>query len=371
MMNLAKRGWRPQPIHGQPDDVLPGASSQKFVFFACSFKILIKRVSCFVVLLMFVFTPGSAETDKESRFKGGKVDEIYERIRHGEPVYNWEERIVTFDNEGMTLVSTLVLPMTRGKRPVVLILNGFGGDRKEAILPGTNEYLWERLSRILAEQGLSSLRIDFRGSGDSDGEYDMTTFSTQISDALAAIKYIRLSLRWLVDWKNVGILGFSQGGLVAASTAARDNRVDSVVLWSPLSSPPIVYEGLLGKEGLRQGLALPEGGSATFPIYVNDQYVNWDVPLGKGFFDDLYRVDPVAEVHKNYTGPLLVVCGSQDPLIWPQPWMSNLYLLHHEGFEKLVVLDGDHAFNWWEEPEPVKLHDAIYWSAAWFLYTLD
>jgi pimeloyl-ACP methyl ester carboxylesterase len=332
---------------------------------------LAKKVSCLIFLLMFVFILGSAEYNKESRFRGEKVDEIYESIRYGGPVYNWEERLVTFENEGMTLVCTLVLPMTGQKCPVVLILNGFAGDRKEVMIPETSEYFWERLSRMLAEQGLSSLRIDFRGSGDSDGEYDMTTFSTQISDALAALTHIRRKLRWLVDWRNIGILGLSQGGLVAASTAARDNRVDSVVLWSPVSHPPIVYEGLLTKAGLKQGLALAEGGSSIFPIYVNDEYVNWDVPLGKGFFEDLYRVDPVAEVYKNYSGPLMAVCGSQDPIIWPQPLMSNLYLTHHEGFEKLVVINADHAFNWWEGPEPEKLHDAIYWSAAWFLYTLD
>jgi hypothetical protein len=79
----------------------------------------------------------------------------------------------------------------------------------------------------------------------------------------------------------------------------------------------------------------------------------------------------VAEVHKDYKGPLMAVCGSQDPTIWPQPKMSNLYLIHHEGFEKLVVLDADHAFNYWDGPEPERLHDAIFWSAAWFLYTLQ
>jgi len=332
---------------------------------------LVKKVSCLIFLFMLVLVLESADFNKERRLKREKVDEIYAYIRHGGTMYNWEERIVTFENEGMTLVNTLVLPLTGQKCPVVLILNGFGGDRKEVIMPGTSEYYWERLSRMLAELGLASLRIDFRGSGDSGGEYEMTTFSTQISDALAALKHIRLKLRRLVAWRNIGILGFSQGGLVAASTAARDNQVDSVVLWSPVSSPPIVYEGLLTKEGLRQGLALPEGGYSTFPIYVNDEYINWDLPLGKGFFDDIYRIDPVAEVHKNYNGPLMVVCGAQDPVIWPQPSMSNLYLLHHEGFEKLVLLDASHDLNWWEVPVPEKLHDAIYWSAAWFLYTLD
>jgi hypothetical protein len=117
--------------------------------------------------------------------------------------------------------------------------------------------------------------------------------------------------RNMVEWKSIGFLGFSQGGLVAACTAARDNRVD------------------------------------------------------------LYRINPVSEIQKNYQGPLMVLCGMQDPILWPQPLMSEPYMLYHEGPEKLVMLDADHAFNWWDGPEPQKLHDAIYWSAAWFLYTLQ
>ncbi len=332
---------------------------------------ILKKISGVLVLLAFCFTVGAADLQKTWDQGSQAVDEIYTNIRHAGAKYQWEERTVSFQNEGMNLVCSLVLPKIAKEVPVVLILNGFAGDRREIKIPGTNEYLWERLSRILAEQGLASLRIDFRGSGDSDGEFTMTTFSTQISDAIAAISFIRLHLRDLVDWKSIGVLGFSQGGLVGACTASRDERVESLLLWSPVSHAPIVYEGLFSKAGLKQGLALPAGGTITLPIYVNDAYVNWDVPLGKGFFEELFRIDPVAEVSRHYTGPLMALCGATDPLIWPQPYMSELYLTYHEGFEKMVMLDADHAFNYWDGPEPEKFHDACYWSAAWFLYTLD
>jgi pimeloyl-ACP methyl ester carboxylesterase len=331
---------------------------------------VVKKGFCLVMMFLLFSAWGTAEEKDDRFFNSSKVDEIYESIRYATPLYQWEERVVTFENEGMTMVSSLILPKTNKKCPLVIILNGFAGDRKEDLIPGTSEYLWARLSRILAEQGLASLRIDFRGSGESEGEYEMTTFSTQISDTMAAFAYSRLNLRHLVEWKSIGLLGFSQGGLVAACAAARDNRVESVLLWSPVTHAPIVYEGLLSKQGIRQGLALPEAGSVTLPIYINDEYINLDVPLGKGFFLDLYRIDPMAEVQKNYTGPLMVICGQQDPVVWPQPQMSELFLSHHEGFEKLVMLDADHAFNWWDGPEPQRFHDAIYWSAAWFLYTL-
>jgi pimeloyl-ACP methyl ester carboxylesterase len=331
----------------------------------------LKRGSCIIFVLIYIAAAGTALSEDRRGQNTRAVDEIYESIRYAGPAFEWEAWDLTFQHEGMMVVSTLVKPKTSGKVPVVLVLNGFAGDRKEVMIPETTEYLWERVSRMLAEQGLATLRIDFRGSGDSDGTYDFTTFSTQISDAIAAIDYISHKLRKEVDYKSIGVLGFSQGGLVAASTASRDDRVDSVVLWSPVSHVPAVYERLLTRAGVKQGLALPEGGTITLGIYVDDVYVDWDVPLGKKFFHQIYQLAPLAEVNKNYRGPLMTICGLQDPIIWPQPHMSELYLTHHDGFEKMVVLDGDHAFNWWEGPNPEKLHDAIMWSAAWFLYTLD
>lgn len=338
---------------------------------------VVKKISFIIVLLVFGISLGAVDLQKKADLLKNTaigdriVDEIYANIRHSGARFEWEERNVSFQNEGMTLYATLVLPKTSDPVPVVLVLNGFAGDRREIKIPGTTEYLWERLSRILAEQGLASLRIDFRGSGDSDGDFTMTTFSTQISDAIAAISYIRSVLRDWVDWKSIGVLGFSQGGLVGAATAARDERIESLLLWSPVSHAPIVYEGLFTKAGLRQGLALPTGGTITLPIYVNDAYVNWDVPMGKAFFEDIFRIDPVAEIAAHYNGPLMALCGAVDPIIWPQPYMSELYLTHHEGFEKLVMLDADHAFNYWDGPAAEKFNDACYWSAAWFLYTLD
>jgi pimeloyl-ACP methyl ester carboxylesterase len=332
---------------------------------------IIKRFSFIFIILTFVFSLGAADVSDQKGRSSEEVDAIYNMIRHRGAVYEWEGQEVAFTFKGMNMVGDLYVPKTNKKMPIVIFLNGFAGDRKELLVTDSTEYIWERVARKLAEQGLACLRVDFRGSGDSDGDFTMASFTTQIEDAIAMLDFITWQLRKRVDWKNIGIIGFSQGGLVGACTAARDDRVDSLCLWSPVSHPPIVYENLISKQGVLQGLALPEGGSDVFPIYVNETYVNWDVPLGKQFFDNLFQVAPLPEIQKNYTGPLFALCGVQDPIIWPQPHMSELYLRYHDGFEKLVMLDADHAFNWWDGPNPETFDDAIYWSAAWFLHTLE
>jgi pimeloyl-ACP methyl ester carboxylesterase len=320
----------------------------------------------FVLVISTMFLPAAGN---KNRNNNGDVEQIYNNIRYATPVYEGTESIVTFENEGLTLVCTLTIPNTRKKAPIVITLNGFNGDRNDAVIPGTDEPFFKRVARMLAEQGLASLRVDFRGSGDSDGEYNITTFSTQISDTIAALDFICSDLKHLVDSNSIGIIGFSQGGLVGSVAAAKDKRVDALVLWSPLTNPPRSFQGLLLEEGIKQGLALPDGGSAIFGIYVGGQYVYWDAYLGKAFFEDIFKIDPLAEI-KDYKEPMMVIVGSNDPIIWPQPAVGKLYLKYHPGSEKLVVLDADHAFNYWEGPEPQKLHDAIYWSAAWFISTI-
>ena len=321
-----------------------------------------KTLMIVICLLVFVFSLSA-----NAQNSGPSVEDIYTNIRSSGPQYDWVESIVTFTNEGMTLVCSLTIPGTPHLPPIVITMNGFTGDRDDVEIPGTGEPFFKRFARILAEQGIASLRIDFRGSGDSDGEYQMTSFSTQISDALAAVDYICSNLKHQVNTKSIGMMGFSQGGLVGSTAAAKDKRVDSLVLWSPATCPPHSYEGLITKLGIKAGLALPDGGWDMFPLYLDGQYLGVDVPLGKVFFEDLFNIDPLAEIRK-YQDPLMIIVGNEDPIVWPQPAKGQLYMKYHEGFEKLVALDADHAFNWWAGPE--EPDTAYYWSTAWFIKTL-
>ena len=328
----------------------------------------LQKTTIILTILVMVLAVGAPSgLAANNHHNGADVDAIYQSIRDNGPVYEWDESIVTFENEGMTMVCSLTIPKTGNKAPIVITLNGFAGDRNDWVIAGTDEPYFKRVTRLLAEQGFASLRVDFRGSGDSEGEYQMTTFSTQISDILAAVDYICQNLRYQVNTKAIGIIGFSQGGLVGTSVAAKDKRVSSLVLWSPVASPAKCFGGLLTDEGLKKGLALPDGGYDMFGLYINGEYINWDVPLGKGFFLDIFNIDPIAEIRK-FKEPMMVIVGQNDPIIWPQPANGKLYMKYHEGNENLVVLDADHDFNSWEGPE--KIDDAIYWSTAWFIKTL-
>jgi len=197
------------------------------------------------------------------------------------------ETTVAITSEGQTVVGTLALP-THGAPPfpVVLLLHGFANVRDELPVAGTDEAMYQRAARRFGAAGVASLRIDFRGSGDSEGAWQDTTFTGQISDTLAALDY--LATQPAIDVQRMGVLGFSQGGLVAAEAAARDARICTIVLWSSVANAPDAYKHILSAESVTAGYA---SGGAPVPVVTQ-----WGaaLELKRGFFTDLFAYDPIA-----------------------------------------------------------------------------
>ena len=310
-----------------------------------------------VILLLALALPSFAQNDVD-------MDAAYEAAAATMAEYGVIETTVNIDHMGENIVGTLAMPDGAGPFPIVLLLHGFTGSRHELPVLNTEETMYGRTARNLAERGYASLRIDFLGSGESDGAWEDTTFTGQIADAFTALEYVT-GLEG-VDAERIGILGLSQGGLVAAGVASAaeimdPDLLDTVILWSPVSNAPVTYTTLLGIDWIMAGLASGgEAVSGTLP---------WgaEIALRTAFFEEIYKVDPVAEL-ANYGGPVQVVVGSRDTVVFPQPQAGQVYLNYHEGDEHLVVLDGDHIFDIFVH-EAV-LDEAIIWSLAWLMLTL-
>lgn len=269
--------------------------------------------------------------------------------------YGVSESDVSIDSMGQNIVGTLAMPEGEGPFPVALLLHGFTGTRHELPVLGTEDTMFSRAARWLGERGVASLRIDFRGSGESDGAWEDTTFSGQIADAIAAIDW--LAMQDGVDGGSISVIGLSQGGLVGAATAGQDARVSNLVLWSAVSNPVMSYGILLGFDTLLAGAA------------AGDEVTTIELPWGaetslKGpFFEEIFLVDPVAGI-TGYDGPLLVVVGDRDTTVTPQPHAGQVFLDYHDGAEELVVMDGDHIFDVLAE-RPEIFDEVLAYSLAW------
>lgn len=246
------------------------------------------------------------------------------------------ETAVTLQSEGQNMVATLQLP--EGKpAPVVLLLHGFTGTRDELVIPGTGEGVFVRTANMLADNGYASLRIDFRGSGESvaDFTYESTTLEGQIADALAAIDY--LEKLDSVDGDDIYVIGWSQGGLVAAAAAGRSGKPDAVALWQAVGDIDATYGGILSEEILAAGKA-----AAADQTLVVELPWGAEVSLNGAFFHGLGNLDPMAEIAR-YSGPLFVTQGTTDTTVLPAT--ADAYIAAHEGPEQLWTAEMGHVFN--------------------------
>jgi dipeptidyl aminopeptidase/acylaminoacyl peptidase len=242
------------------------------------------------------------------------------------------ETLVYFPVHGQRVVGTLCLPKG-GPAPVILMLHGFTGARDEMLVTGVGEGVFSRSARRLAQQGLASFRIDFRGSGDSEGDFSDTTYEGQIADGLAALKVLASEPR--VQGSKIGLLGWSQGGLAAAAVAGRSNVPLATALWAAVADPVESLGGTMGADMLAAGL---KAGGVALPIHLS-----WkDISLKQGYFEGMLAMKPLAEVAA-YNGPLFVAHGWQDEAVLPHA--AAKFLAAHKASQENWMEDMDHSFN--------------------------
>ena len=142
--------------------------------------------------------------------------------------YPYREEDVTFENAAARtrLAGTLTLPQGSGRFPAVVLIAGSGpNDRNETVF---GHQIFLVLADHLTRHGIAVLRFDKRGIGKSTGDYASATTADFASDAEAALAYLKS--RPEINPQAVGLLGHSEGGLIAPMIAARDSSVAFIVL---------------------------------------------------------------------------------------------------------------------------------------------
>lgn len=248
------------------------------------------------------------------------------------------ERVISFMVNGQKVEGTLELPDAVAAPPVVLMLHGFTGTRNEWSSAAVKEGLFGRCARAMADKGVASLRIDFRGSGESDGKFEDMTVDSEIQDGLAALDF--LSSRHDVDRHRISVVGMSLGGAVTTAVAGRTpHRLSAVVLWNPGINLPAAFTSIYGEEVMKAGL---NGGDKAISVTMKGG--GKTVELKSAFFKSLYTVVPAAEIEK-YHGPLLLAVGTDDSIVYPQPAQAEALLSYHAGPHVLWTRPVDHGFG--------------------------
>lgn len=154
------------------------------------------------------------------------------------PPFPYQSLEVSFDGgagpggQRARLSGTLTLPAGAGPFPAVVLISGSGpNDRDETI---KDHKPFAVLADALTRQGIAVLRYDKRGVGKSAGAYASATSSDFADDAAAAVAYLRG--RPDIAPARIGLIGHSEGGLIAPMVAGKDPKVAFVVL---LAGPSI------------------------------------------------------------------------------------------------------------------------------------
>ncbi len=124
------------------------------------------------------------------------------------------------------LAGTLTLPQGKGPFPAVVMVTGSGRQNRDEELMGHKPFLL--IADYLTRHGIAVLRYDDRGSFRSQGNFAESTTFDFADDAEAAFNYLRQ--RKEINPKEIGIIGHSEGGLIAPIVASRNPQVAFIVM---------------------------------------------------------------------------------------------------------------------------------------------
>lgn len=144
-------------------------------------------------------------------------------------VHKTEEReALILNNAGEKIFAVIHRPLTKSKVPGIVICSGFAGNK-------CGKYrLYVRLSQELAKRGIAVIRFDYRGVGDSEGDFQDITLEGKVSDTLVCLDFLQNDPQ--INPERIGLMGRSLGGVIAILTARRYGKIKSLALWAPVFS---------------------------------------------------------------------------------------------------------------------------------------
>ncbi|MGE0102168.1 MAG: alpha/beta hydrolase family protein [Blastocatellales bacterium] len=155
--------------------------------------------------------------------------------------YPYDEEEVAYDNPkaGIRLAGTLTTPRGKGPFPAVVLITGSGPqDRNETIF-GHKPFMV--LADHLTRNGIAVLRVDDRGVGGSTGNISTATTEDFTEDVLAGVGFLKT--RKEIDTKRIGLIGHSEGGIIAPLAATKSSDIAFIVLMAGtgLTGEEILY----------------------------------------------------------------------------------------------------------------------------------
>jgi uncharacterized protein len=174
-----------------------------------------------------------SQSELKQKLEFKRSDQPLDLLRPQTPEkpYPYREEDITFSNKAadVTLAGVLTLPKGNGPFPAAILIAGSGPQDRDGSIANHKPLLV--LGDYLTRNGFAVLRYDKRGMGQSTGSPETATTMDLAGDVLCAIKYLKT--RKEIDPARIGLIGHSEGAIIAPAIAADNPDVPWVVLLAP------------------------------------------------------------------------------------------------------------------------------------------
>jgi pimeloyl-ACP methyl ester carboxylesterase len=163
------------------------------------------------------------------------------RAQDPQKPYPYLEEEVSYKNpvDNNKLAGTLTLPRMGTNHPAVILISGSGAQDRNETIAGHRPFLV--LADALTRKGIAVLRVDDRGMGGSELGPATATSENYAEDVLAGIQYLKG--RKEINSSQIGLIGHSEGGMIAPIAATRSNDVAFLILLAGpgQTGPEVMY----------------------------------------------------------------------------------------------------------------------------------
>ena len=266
---------------------------------------------------------------------GVKVDKYLKELTTGAYVPAQKGERVSIDGDHGKLAALIQKPeLKAGEQcPMVIFCHGFSGTKDGP--------MFELICDTLQAHGIASIRFDFNGHGQSEGEFKDMTVPNEIEDAKKVVEYVS-SLPYV---NGLAIAGHSQGGVVAAMTAGE--------LSEALGQPAFKAVALMAPAAvLREDAIKGSTMGKMYDPFDPGEYIELfgGLKLGGNYIRTAFTL-PIYETAAKYQGPAIIVHGNGDRVVpytygerFHQIWPGSAYYMQEyfdHGFSQNIYRSTD------------------------------